>query len=410
MVELTGSLEPLPPSRLWSWRGTSSTNTSASGGGGGGSGSVKVAVQGPSQLVYYKPQGRSFTILQCGDNGGWKGVVVEVPSDVDVTVDKMAIGRGVGGVVVWSGGGWSSSSSSSCYRVDGIDLNEKGELVITNTSVTLQPITTTAISSINASTPAVSSSGSYAAEGQSGVGSKLLLSHPQAHFQVVEKGDGSSSGTATVKTSLTEGEGPHPPLSSSSRALRRCRHLLSILQAPPSTTPHPTSAGGVRVVDTQDLYQKTLGLTTTTGDGTGGVGVIAAEELGGSSGVVVLLTTEGDVRLVEVDDDNISSNLVQWKMMYGMEPNGSSRRDGSSGIKLMEEGEESVPKTRTSGPKHGKEDEKNEQHVGGNMWAGGSGGSDTAGLGGRGGPYRLDKGHTVHQVRRRDDSGGGGDY
>jgi hypothetical protein len=30
--------------------------------------------------------------------------------------------------------------------------------------------------------------------------------------------------------------------------------------------------------------------------------------------------------------------------------------------------------------------------------AGGTGGSDTAGLGGRGGPYRLDKGHTVHQV------------
>ena len=30
--------------------------------------------------------------------------------------------------------------------------------------------------------------------------------------------------------------------------------------------------------------------------------------------------------------------------------------------------------------------------------SGGTGGSDTAGLGGRGGPYRLDKGHTVHQV------------
>lgn len=36
--------------------------------------------------------------------------------------------------------------------------------------------------------------------------------------------------------------------------------------------------------------------------------------------------------------------------------------------------------------------------VGGNTWAGGTGGSDTAGLGGRGGPYRLDKGHTVHQI------------
>lgn len=52
----------------------------------------------------------------------------------------------------------------------------------------------------------------------------------------------------------------------------------------------------------------------------------------------------------------------------------------------------------TQGPKHGKEDEKNEPHVGGNTWAGGTGGRDTAGLGGKGGPYRLDKGHKVHQV------------
>ena len=36
--------------------------------------------------------------------------------------------------------------------------------------------------------------------------------------------------------------------------------------------------------------------------------------------------------------------------------------------------------------------------VGGSQWAGGTGGSNTAGLGGRGGPYRLDKGHNVHQV------------
>jgi MoxR-like ATPase len=49
-------------------------------------------------------------------------------------------------------------------------------------------------------------------------------------------------------------------------------------------------------------------------------------------------------------------------------------------------------------PKRGKWDEDNEVHVGGNQWAGGTGGSDTAGIGGRGGPYRLDRGHKVHQV------------
>jgi MoxR-like ATPase len=62
------------------------------------------------------------------------------------------------------------------------------------------------------------------------------------------------------------------------------------------------------------------------------------------------------------------------------------------------EGGISTPRTRASDPKHGKIDPTGNPHVGGNTWAGGTGGSDTAGLGGRGGPYRLDLGHKVHQV------------
>ena len=58
----------------------------------------------------------------------------------------------------------------------------------------------------------------------------------------------------------------------------------------------------------------------------------------------------------------------------------------------------SNPRFETKMPKHGKIDPENQPHVGGNTWAGGSGGSDTAGLGGRGGPYRLDSGHQVHQM------------
>ena len=49
-------------------------------------------------------------------------------------------------------------------------------------------------------------------------------------------------------------------------------------------------------------------------------------------------------------------------------------------------------------PKHGKIDPTGAPHVGGNTWAGGTGGRDTAGMGGVGGPYRLDAGHDVHQV------------
>lgn len=49
-------------------------------------------------------------------------------------------------------------------------------------------------------------------------------------------------------------------------------------------------------------------------------------------------------------------------------------------------------------PKEGKTDPKNEEHHGGNTWRGGTGGRDTAGLGGRGGYERLRSGHEVKQI------------
>ena len=49
-------------------------------------------------------------------------------------------------------------------------------------------------------------------------------------------------------------------------------------------------------------------------------------------------------------------------------------------------------------PKRGKDDPNNDPHVGGNTWRGGTGGRDTAGLGGRGGYERLYKGHKIHQI------------
>ena len=45
---------------------------------------------------------------------------------------------------------------------------------------------------------------------------------------------------------------------------------------------------------------------------------------------------------------------------------------------------ESLHPPKNSSPKFGKWDDNNDIHVGGNQWAGGTGGSDTAGLGGRG--------------------------
>ncbi|GJJ14791.1 hypothetical protein Clacol_009059 [Clathrus columnatus] len=54
--------------------------------------------------------------------------------------------------------------------------------------------------------------------------------------------------------------------------------------------------------------------------------------------------------------------------------------------------------TSLTGPKFGKEDPNNEPHTGGNTWAGGTGGRDTAGLGGRAGYMRLFLGHDIKQV------------
>lgn len=59
---------------------------------------------------------------------------------------------------------------------------------------------------------------------------------------------------------------------------------------------------------------------------------------------------------------------------------------------------ESGKDTSLDKPKEGKIDPKNNPHVGGNTWRGGTGGRDTAGLGGRGGYERLYAGHDVHQV------------
>ncbi|BGP19567.1 hypothetical protein JCM10213_000167 [Rhodosporidiobolus nylandii] len=52
--------------------------------------------------------------------------------------------------------------------------------------------------------------------------------------------------------------------------------------------------------------------------------------------------------------------------------------------------------TELSGPKFGKVDDK--EHSGGNTWTGGTGGRDTAGLGGRGGYMRLYKGGDIKQI------------
>ncbi|XP_051566216.1 von Willebrand factor A domain-containing protein 8-like [Myxocyprinus asiaticus] len=105
------------------------------------------------------------------------------------------------------------------------------------------------------------------------------------------------------------------------------------------------------------------------------------------SGGVVTVDMGGYVRLWETGLDNLQRSLLEWRNMIGAE-------DGRP-VQITIQRDSGLD---VSSPKHGKIDPKNAPHVGGNQWAGGTGGRDTAGLGGKGGPYRLDAGHKVYQI------------
>ncbi|KAM6934858.1 von Willebrand factor A domain-containing protein 8 [Xenentodon cancila] len=105
------------------------------------------------------------------------------------------------------------------------------------------------------------------------------------------------------------------------------------------------------------------------------------------SGSVVTVDMGGYVRLWETGLDTLQRSLMEWRNMIGTE-------DGNPvQITIQRDSGQDV-----TAPKHGKIDPNNAPHIGGNQWAGGTGGRDTAGLGGKGGPYRLDAGHKVYQV------------
>lgn len=101
---------------------------------------------------------------------------------------------------------------------------------------------------------------------------------------------------------------------------------------------------------------------------------------------VATVDSAGVIRLWQIGSTGLERALAEWHKMIG-EDTGHLRLeiDDFSGKDV-------------TAPKHGEEDPSNNPHVGGNTWAGGTGGRDTAGLGGKGGPYRLDSGHDVHQV------------
>jgi hypothetical protein len=109
------------------------------------------------------------------------------------------------------------------------------------------------------------------------------------------------------------------------------------------------------------------------------------------SGDLVSLQANGRVRVWEVDPRRLAGASSNWRRLFGL--------DGRAGAgKPLRLEIASDKKKDASAPKVGKVDKDNKPHVGGNQWKGGTGGADTAGLGGKGGPYRFDAGHDVHQM------------
>ncbi len=94
------------------------------------------------------------------------------------------------------------------------------------------------------------------------------------------------------------------------------------------------------------------------------------------------------IREWETGLTNLQRSLTEWRNMIGS----ADSRDHLQVTRHQASGKD------VTAPKHGKIDADNTPHVGGNTWAGGTGGRDTAGLGGKGGPYRLDAGHDVTQI------------
>ncbi|KAG2378887.1 hypothetical protein C9374_008035 [Naegleria lovaniensis] len=106
-----------------------------------------------------------------------------------------------------------------------------------------------------------------------------------------------------------------------------------------------------------------------------------------SNGYVAILHAENQMLLFNLNIDKLSEEALSWQQYN------TTRTSVKESLQI-----EYIDQNREATfPKHGKEDDL--PHVGGNTFAGGSGGSDTAGLGGFGGPYRLaKKGNPVLQV------------
>ena len=113
----------------------------------------------------------------------------------------------------------------------------------------------------------------------------------------------------------------------------------------------------------------------------------------GNGCLAVVTPSKQQIAIIDLNTDRLNSEWNKWGAIIG-QGKGSGTEKSDEELELQYSNSDIQP----SELKHGKEDPDNTPHVGGNTWAGGTGGTDTAGLGGKVGPYRIDSGHPVHQV------------
>eukprot|EP01064_Diplonema_japonicum_P007129 TRINITY_DN1484_c1_g3_i2.p1 TRINITY_DN1484_c1_g3~~TRINITY_DN1484_c1_g3_i2.p1 ORF type:complete len:1838 (+),score=402.93 TRINITY_DN1484_c1_g3_i2:53-5515(+) len=197
------------------------------------------------------------------------------------------------------------------------------------------------------------------------------------------------------------------------------------MEATRSTVCYGNGNNSISVLDINKEYNATW-KTVPRFEGSAGEIICMTSTIDPIEGeVLVVITSEGLVACVQATEKKLLPSLVTYLRIRGVgayvdEALKQRSKEGSgqqgqgvtttmSASELVDRIESIATTTQkrietkhdkdreASGkPKHGKEDGK--KHVGGNQFAGGSGGSDTAGMGGKAGPYRLDRGHDVHQI------------
>ena len=100
-----------------------------------------------------------------------------------------------------------------------------------------------------------------------------------------------------------------------------------------------------------------------------------------AGGGVLSLHRNGELVLWQTHHRALAKGVDEWKRIAGYKDGGDGEGGGGGGLSIVRDFESTKP---ASMPKRGKIDKTGAPHVGGNTWAGGTGGRDTAGLGGKG--------------------------